>query len=189
VAAIVFYALAYTLATVGAFCVLSIVSGGIEKRTTLADLAGLSRTRPVLASAMAVFMLSLLGFPVAGGMGFFAKWYVLRAAIGAPSPQTKLAVILVLASVVSAAYYLGVIAAMFMKPVDESVPRSRPVAARLTGGVIAVAVLLLLVLGVYPSPAVRWARDSTLPMTPGRALAGPAAMQALAPSTTPSVLR
>ncbi len=189
VAAIVFYALAYTLATIGAFCVLSIVSGGIDKRTTLADLAGLSRTRPALASAMAVFMLSLLGFPIAGGMGFFAKWYVLRAAIGAPAPQTKLAVILVLASVVSAAYYLGVISAMFMKPVDESVKPARVVAPRLTGGVVAVAVLLLLVLGVYPSPAVKWARASTLPMTPGRAIAGPAAMQALAPTTTTNALR
>jgi NADH-quinone oxidoreductase subunit N len=182
VAAIVFYALAYTLATIGAFCVLSIVSGGIEKRTTLADLAGLSRTRPALATAMAVFMLSLLGFPVAGGMGFFAKWYVLRAAIGAPAPQTKLAVILVLASAVSAVYYLGVIAAMFMKPADESVKPARVVEPRLTGGVIAVAVLLLLALGVYPSPAVRWARASTLPMSPGRAISGPASMQALAPT-------
>ncbi len=188
VAAIVFYALAYTLATIGAFCVLSIVSGGIEKRTTLADLAGLSRTRPALAASMAVFMLSLLGFPVAGGMGFFAKWFVLRAAISAPAPQTKLAIILVLASVVSAAYYLGVISTMFMKPVDESLTPARPVAPRLTGGVIAVAVLLLLVLGVYPSPAVSWARESTLPMTPGRALSGPAAMQALAPTESPSVL-
>ena len=188
VAAIVFYALAYTVATIGAFGVLSIVCGGIEKRTTLADLAGLSRTRPLLAAAMAVFMLSLLGFPVAGGMGFFAKWYVLRAAIGAPAPQTKLAVILVLASVVSAAYYLGVISAMFMKPVDESVQPARPVAPRLTGGVIAVAVLLLLVLGVYPSPAVKWARASTLPMTPGRANGTPAAMQALAPTASSTLL-
>ena len=72
VAAIVFYALAYTLATVGAYAVLCVVSGGIEKRTRMSDLAGLSRTRPALATAMAIFMLSLMGFPVAGGMGFFA---------------------------------------------------------------------------------------------------------------------
>jgi NADH-quinone oxidoreductase subunit N len=125
---------------------------------------------------------------VAGGMGFFAKWYVLRAAISAPAPQTKLAIILVLASAVSAAYYLGVISTMFMKPVDDSVTPARPVAPRLTGGVIVVAVLLLLVLGVYPSPAVRWARESTLPMPSGRALSGPAAMQALAPTDSPTVL-
>ena len=179
VAAIVFYALAYTLATVGAFCVLSVVSGGIEKRTTMADLAGLSRTRPALATAMAIFMLSLLGFPIAGGMGFFAKWYVLTAAIGAPAPQIKLAVILVLTSVVSAAYYLGVINTMFMKPAAEQAMPVRVTQARMTGGVIAVAALLLLVLGVFPSPAVRWARASTLPMAPARATDVDASMQAL----------
>ncbi len=182
VAAIVFYGLSYTLATVGAFAVLSIVSGGIERRTRLSDLAGLSRTRPLLAVAMAVFMLSLLGFPVAGGMGFFAKWFVLGAAISAPAPQMRLAVVLVVASVVSAAYYLGVIRAMFMQPAsDEGGTPPAPVEARMTGGVVAVAAILLLVLGVYPSPAVRWAKASTLPLTVGRTVAAPGSIQAAVP--------
>ncbi len=189
VAAIVFYSLAYTLATVGAYSVVSVVSGGIEKRTNMRDLAGLSRTRPVLASAMAVFMLSLMGFPVAGGMGFFAKWYVLRAALSSPAPQLKLAVILVLASLVSAGYYLSVVTTMFMKPPAEDVVPARAVAARMTGGVIAVAALLLLVLGVYPSPALQWARASTLPMTPGRTPTGPAQVQAVAPSLSQPALQ
>ena len=188
VAAIVFYSLAYTLATIGAFSVLSIVSGGIEKRTRLSDLAGLSRTRPALAAAMAVFMLSLMGFPVAGGMGFFAKWYVLRAALSSPAPQLKLAIILVLASLVSAGYYLQVIATMFMKPVVEDVAPSRFVPPRLTGGVIAVAAVLLLVLGVYPAPAIRWARASAMPMSPGRPASGAAPVQALAPTVLHSGL-
>lgn len=188
IAAIVFYSLAYTLATIGAFAVLSIVSGGIEKRTRMSDLAGLSRTRPVLATAMAVFMLSLMGFPVAGGMGFFAKWYVLRAALASPAPQLKLAIILVLASLVSAGYYLSVVATMFMQPpTDESV--STPaVPARMTGGVIAVAAVLLLVLGVYPSPAVRWAKASTLPLNLGRSAVAPSQVQALAPSASQPAL-
>ena len=181
VAAIVFYALAYTLATVGAYAVLSLVSGGIEKRTRLADLAGLSRTRPALATAMAVFMLSLMGFPVAGGMGFFAKWYILRAALFSAAPQTRLAVVLVLASLVSAGYYLNVIATMFMKPPADDVAPTRMVSARMTGGVIVVAAVLLLCLGVYPAPAVRWAKASTLPMTLGRPASGASPMQALAP--------
>ena len=188
-AAIVFYALAYTLATIGAFSVLSVVSGGIEKRTRMADLAGLSRTRPALATAMAVFMLSLMGFPVAGGMGFFAKWYILRAALQSPAPQLKLAIILVLASLISAGYYLSVIATMFMKPVVEDVAPQQVVPPRLTGGVIAVAVLLLLVLGVYPSPAVRWAKASSFPIAPARPSAGPASVQAVAPSASPTVLQ
>jgi len=181
VAAIVFYALAYTLATIGAFAVLSVVSGGIERRTTLSDLAGLSRTRPALATAMAVFMLSLMGFPIAGGMGFFAKWYILRAAISSPAPQVKLAIVLVLASLVSATYYLGVIASMFMKPPTDDAQSARPVAARMTGGVIAVAALLLLALGVYPSPALRWARESGLPLAPSRSVRAAGVVQAMAP--------
>ena len=187
VAAIVFYALAYTLATIGAYGVLSIVSGGIEKRTRMNDLAGLSRTRPALAAAMAVFMLSLMGFPVAGGMGFFAKWYILRAALSSPAPQLKLAIILVLASLVSAGYYLSVIATMFMKPVVEDVAPARFTPPRLTGGVIAVAVALLLVLGVYPSPALRWARASALPMSPTRPAADAATARAIAPSVNQPV--
>ncbi|MBC7841942.1 MAG: NADH-quinone oxidoreductase subunit N [Gemmatimonadaceae bacterium] len=186
VAAIVFYALAYTLATVGSYAVLSVVSGGIEKRTRMSDLAGLSRTRPALATAMAVFMLSLMGFPVAGGMGFFAKWYVLRAALSSPAPQLKLAIILVLASLVSAGYYLSVVATMFMKPPVEDATPARVVDARMTGGVIAVAAVLLLALGVYPSPAVGWAKASTLPMTPGRPAAA-SQVQASAPFDSQAV--
>ncbi len=181
-AAIVFYALAYTLATVGAYAVLCLVSGGIEKRTRLCDFAGLSRTRPLLATAMAVFMLSLMGFPIAGGMGFFAKWYVLRAALSSNAPQLKLAVILVLASLVSAGYYLNVIATMFMKPPIDDGSVRRVVAARWTGGVITVAAVLLLVIGVYPGPVVHWARTSTLPMSPARGSSGETPMQALAPT-------
>jgi NADH-quinone oxidoreductase subunit N len=189
VAAIVFYALAYTLSTVGAYAVLSIVSGGIERRTRLVDLAGLGRSQPMLAAAMAVFMLALMGFPIAGGMGFFAKWYILKAALSSPAPQTKLALILVLASLVSAGYYLKVIATMYMTtPAPEDEP-SRAVAPRLTGGIVAVAALLLLALGVYPTPAVHWAKASTLPMSPARAISGPASVQALAPVDSNHALR
>ena len=189
VSAIVFYTAAYTLATIGAYAVVSVVSGGIEKRTRLVDLAGLSRTRPVLAASMAVFMLSLMGFPIAGGMGFFAKWYVLRAALTSPAPQVKLAVILVLASLVSAGYYLNVIGTMFMKPVsDEAAAPGRLLPARMTGGVIAVSAVLLLIFGVYPAPAVRWARASTLPMSPARGLSGPSQIQAAAPNNSEPAL-
>ena len=70
-----------------------------ERNQEIEDYAGLWNVRPWLAVAMAVFMLALLGFPIFGGMGFFAKWYVIKAALQAPQPQTVLAVILVLTSV------------------------------------------------------------------------------------------
>ena len=114
--AFLFYLVAYTLATMGAFAVVIALGEPGERNQEIADYAGLWYVQPWLASAMAVFMLALLGFPVAGGMGFFAKWYVIDAALHAPHPQTVLAVILVLASVISCGYYLGVVLVMFMKP-------------------------------------------------------------------------
>ena len=172
-AALVFYLFAYTLATVGAFAVLMALSTGAEGTQDVREWSGLFSVRPGLAIAMAVFMLALLGFPLAGGMGFFAKWYVLQAALQAPAPQTRLAVLLVITSVISAGYYLFVIMVMFMRarPADAPAP---PVTPRWTGGVIAASVVLLLALGLYPTPLVRWARSSSLQPGPQAARALPA---------------
>jgi NADH-quinone oxidoreductase subunit N len=154
--ALIFYTVSYTLATMGAFAVLITINDGRDQSPTLDDLAGLWQVRPGLAVAMAVFFLAFLGIPLAGGMGFFAKWYLLQAAVQATSPQTQLAVILVLSSVVSAGYYLNVVAAMFMKPRPEG--HAVPSLAPLTNGLIGATALLLLALGVYPTPVARLAR-------------------------------
>ena len=50
-------------------------------------------------------------------------------------------------------------------------------------------IMLLLVLGVYPSPAVRWAKASSFPIAPARPSAGPASVQAVAPSASQTVLQ
>ncbi len=159
--AIVFYLLAYTLATVGAFAVVEAVGGSTAGAQDMDRWSGLFSARPRLAAAMAVFMLALLGFPLAGGMGFFAKWYVLQAALSAPAPQTRLAVILVLASVVSAGYYLYLVAVMFMRRRPADAPELPPTPAW-TGAVVAACAALLLALGVYPTPAVRWSQAAAL---------------------------
>jgi len=158
-AAIAFYMIAYTLATIGAFAVVVAMNEGKDGPVEVADYAGLWTVRPGLAMAMAVFMLALLGFPLVGGMGFFAKWYVLQAALQAPSPQTKLSIILVLTTVVSAGFYLYVVMVMFMRPRPEGAVAPPP-APRLTRFVIAAAVVLILAFGVFPSPAVKLARAS-----------------------------
>jgi NADH-quinone oxidoreductase subunit N len=164
--AIVFYLVAYTLTTMGAFAVLVSINNGRDQSPTLADITGLWQTRPGTAVAMAVFMLSFLGFPLVGGMGFFAKWYVLQAALHGAAPQTVLAVVLVLTSAVSAAYYLGVVAAMFMKPRPEGVD-APPSAGRMAGALIAISAIALLVLGVYPTPIANLARLSAPTGGPG----------------------
>ena len=148
--AMLFYLLVYTLATFGAFAVIVAMTRPGRNTVMMDELSGLWATRPWLAAAMAVLMLALLGFPIFGGAGFFAKWYVIRAALQAPVPQTALAVALVLTSVVSAGYYLYVIVVMFMKaPLGETEPLPRT--PGLTKVVLALAVGGILILGVYPN--------------------------------------
>ncbi len=157
--AFLFYLVAYTLATMGAFAVVIALGEPGERNHQIADYAGLWNVEPWLAAAMAVFMMALLGFPIAGGMGFFAKWYVIDAALHAPRPQTVLAVVLVLASVISAGYYLGVVVVMFMKPRLASAPVVRPVPTG-TFLVIYLAAFTLLLFGILPNGFVGLARDS-----------------------------
>ena len=159
--AFLFYLFAYTLATFGAFAVVVVLSGRGDRFLRIDDYAGLWTVRPWIAGSMAVFMLALLGFPIFGGIGFFAKWYMLQAALDSTTPLTNLAVILVLTSVVSAGYYLYVVMVMFMRPVsDQSSPPRRT--GRLTNWVIGTAAVLILVFGLFPEQLVRVARSSVI---------------------------
>jgi NADH-quinone oxidoreductase subunit N len=167
--AFLFYAFIYTLATFGAFAVVVALGEAGERSTNIDDYAGLWTVRPWIAVAMSVFMLALLGFPIFGGAGFFAKYFVVQAALQAPSPHTKLAVALVLTSVVSAGYYLYVVMVMFMRPRNANTPI--PVrAGGLTRTVIAAAAIALIVLGFFPERLVRLTRGGA----PLSALASPA---------------
>ena len=153
--AMLFYVLAYTLATFGAFAVIVVLSRGDEPVTT-EDLSGLWTVRPWLAIAMTVFMLSLMGFPIFGGAGFLGKWFVLQAALQAPRPQIALAVVLVLTTVISAGYYLYVVLVMFMRPrpASANVPMETP---GWTQFVMVACATAILVLGVMPEYSVRFA--------------------------------
>jgi len=148
--AMLFYLFIYTLATFGAFGVIIAMTRPGRGTVMIDELSGLWAVRPWLASGMAVIMLALLGFPIFGGAGFFAKWYVIKAALQAPIPQTALVVALVLTSVVSAGYYLYVIVVMFMRAPNADAPPVPPT-PRLTRLVLVVTVVGILVLGVYPN--------------------------------------
>jgi NADH-quinone oxidoreductase subunit N len=162
--AFLFYLFAYTLATMGAFAVIvALTRPGQEDRVDA--LSGLWNERPGLAVAMSVFMLALLGFPVFGGMGFLAKWYVLQAALQAPTPQTHLAVLLVIATMISAGYYLYVVMVMFMRPRPDDAVTPAP-ASGLTRFVIAGAAVLIVVFGVFPDSVLRLTRSSAAPTPP-----------------------
>ena len=148
--AMLFYLFVYTLATFGAFAVIVAMTRPGHGTVMVDELSGLWAVRPWLAVGMAVLMLALLGFPIFGGAGFFAKWYVLQAALQARMPQTTLAIALVLTTVVSAGYYLYVIMVMFMRPANADAAPLPPTPP-LTRVVLAVTVVGILVLGVYPN--------------------------------------
>jgi NADH-quinone oxidoreductase subunit N len=153
--AMIFYVLAYTLATFGCFAVIIVLSRG-DAPVTTDDLNGLWGVRPWLAVAMTVFMFALMGFPVLGGAGFLAKWFVLKAALQSPTPQITLAVILVLTTVISAGYYLYVVMVMFMRP-RASAATAIPATPAWTQFVMVTCAAALLLLGVMPDIAVRFA--------------------------------
>ena len=121
--AMLFYLFIYTLATFGAFAVVvTLTRDGQDTRDARRPVGTLDACGRGSPCRMAVLMLALLGFPIFGGAGFFAKWYVLQAALQAPVQQTTLAVVLVLTTVVSAGYYLYVVMLMFMRPRPENAP-------------------------------------------------------------------
>ncbi len=119
------YMAIYVAMTVGLFaCLLSFrTEGGYVE--TVDELAGAAQARPFAAAIMAVLMFSLIGMPPLAG--FFAKWHAFLAAIDAQ--LYLLAVIGVLASAVSAFYYLRVVKVMYF---DEPVHRFQAVPAELT---------------------------------------------------------
>jgi NADH-quinone oxidoreductase subunit N len=177
--ALVFYLLAYTLATYGAFAIIIALTRPGAYTVTTEELSGLWTERPGLAIAMAVFMLALLGFPVFGGAGFLAKWYVIKAILQAVIPQTTLAVWLVLTSVLAAGYYLYVVMVMFMRPRPEGAS-PLPMSGGLTRAVFVTAAVATLVLGVAPDLVVRWAdaarpRLGVVPLPAPMATAAPPA--------------
>ena len=171
--AMLFYLLAYTLATFGAFAVIVVMSRG-DAPVTTDDLSGLWTVRPWLAVAMTVFMMALMGFPIVGGIGFLAKWYVIKAALQAPVPQITLSVVLVLTTVISAGYYLYVVMAMFMRarrPDAPVVERTRG----WTRFVMVACAAAILILGILPDYAVRYAAVGQPRLSPprGDAVAAP----------------
>jgi NADH-quinone oxidoreductase subunit N len=186
--AMVFYLFIYTLATFGAFAVVIVLQREGRGTVMLDELAGLWSIRPWLAAMMAVLMLALMGFPIFGGAGFYAKWYVLQAALQAPMKQTALAVVLVLTTVISAGYYLYVLVLMFMRPRVEGVPVPER-AGGMTRMVLGITVVLLLVLGIAPEGLVRIARTgrprmevapSVTNLPPGTAAVSPGGAQVAA---------
>ncbi len=158
--AVLFYLVAYAAVNLGAFGVIAALSRDGQEPLTSSDLDGLAERRPALAAALAVFLVSLTGIPVTAG--FVGKLYLFNAAVAAG--WTWLAVAGVAMSVVSAYYYLGVVVAMYMRPpVAEERWATVPPASAFT---LAVSVAVTLLLGTWPAPLLRAAREAARSLLP-----------------------
>jgi NADH-quinone oxidoreductase subunit N len=156
VEAALFYLAAYTCMVAGSFGVVTVVSRRGDIGNSLDDYRGLSRDRPLLAFAFVLFLLAQAGVPLTSG--FFAKFYVITAAIDAGS--TWLAVIAMVTAVIAAFLYLRIIVSMYMSVEDAGEARTIPVpfAAALA---LAVCMIVTLGAGVFPSTLSNVAKDAT----------------------------
>jgi NADH-quinone oxidoreductase subunit N len=150
-ASVLFYLVAYTFTTLGAFGVVAWIGNRKDERLFVDDWAGLASSRPGVALAMTIFLLSLGGVPPTGG--FFAKFYLFRAAM--ESPQLYWLVVLgVLNSIVSIYYYLRIVVAMYFR--DALRPLQPIESPSMHAGLVITAVAVVL-LGLFPGSVVEWA--------------------------------
>jgi NADH-quinone oxidoreductase subunit N len=152
--AVLFYLLAYAVANLGAFGIISLLDTADWPNDRVRDYAGLWNEHPGLAALMTVFLLSLGGFPPLAG--FIAKWYVFSAAVKAG--YYWLAIIGVLTSVVSVFFYLRIVIMMYMTPSES--PARFPRVPRLAGAALMVSAILVFYLGILPTRVLNWAAAS-----------------------------
>ncbi|MBM7052709.1 MULTISPECIES: NADH-quinone oxidoreductase subunit NuoN [Streptomyces] len=145
ISSVLFYLLAYSFVTVGAFAVVTLVRDAGGEATHLSKWAGLGRRSPLVAAVFAVFLLAFAGIPLTSG--FSGKFAVFKAA--AEGGAGALVVVGVLSSAVAAFFYIRVIVLMFFSEPKADGP-TVAVPSPLTMTTIAVGVAVTLVLGLAP---------------------------------------
>jgi NADH-quinone oxidoreductase subunit N len=144
--ALLYYLIPYSAMSLGAFAVVAARERELQVPVTLRNLAGFGWERPFLGVSMWVFMLGMLGFPLTGG--FIGKFYVFAAAYR--HGWWWLIVVGVVATMISAYYYLGIVRAMYFRDTAElqlaPAGGSPPHDALLTFGV---AVALVVTVGSF----------------------------------------
>lgn len=148
--AVTFYLIAYFVTTLGAFGIITVLSGSQREADSINDYHGMAFRRPWLSGVFIAMLLSLAGIPLTAG--FIGKLYIVKAGIG--SSLWLLVVMLVINSAMGLFYYLRVVIALFGRPASN-VGIEDPIASAkisLADSIsLAVLTILLLWLGVYPS--------------------------------------
>lgn len=157
-AALTFYLIIYSLATLGAFAILTVLDKNKEG-VMLKDLNGLFFRSPYLAALLVVCLLTLAGIPPTAG--FFAKFFVLKLAFQAG--YYGLVVVGLLTSILAAFYYLRVATVMFTEDSSEKLALNVSWPTYLAGFL---CLALIIALSVYPSPLMNWIAQLTTTIRP-----------------------
>ncbi len=144
----IFYLVTYGFTVLGAFAVVAVLGGRNERFVRLSDYKGIFYASPLLAAALSLFLLSLAGVPVT--VGFIGKLVVFGAAIEAG--YWWVVVVGVITSAIAAFFYLRIMVVMYMQERDEGAPVVT--AGALAKGVVALAAVGTVVLGLYWAPLI-----------------------------------
>jgi NADH-quinone oxidoreductase subunit N len=153
ITAMLLYVFVYAIATMGTFAALAYLgspAGSAPGRelNDVDELAGLARSQPAVAGALAIFMFSLAGLPPLAG--FWGKFNLLGSAIqlatsGTPGLAlwfTVLAIAAALNAAIAAAYYLRIVAVIYFQPAAQAVAACGGPTARLAALACALAVVV-----------------------------------------------
>jgi NADH-quinone oxidoreductase subunit N len=156
--AVLYYLVAYSAMSIGAFAVVAVRERELNAPVTLDGMAGFGWERPFLGGSMALFMFGFIGLPPAGI--FLGKFYAFSAVID--RGWTWLAIVGVVFTAVSVYYYAGVIRAMFMQPRELTVAAAggSPPPDRLLVAAVAASVVVAVGSFVAADPLLDIARDA-----------------------------
>ena len=148
VTGVLIYLTIYVFMNIGTFACLMGMRRGGRAVEQISDLSGLAKTHPGMAAALAIMMFSMAGIPPLAG--FFGKLYIFLAAIEAG--LYALSVIGVLASVVSAYYYVRIIKVMYFdEPGVEALDTPLPKSVSVVLGLCTVVIVLFI---AFPTPVI-----------------------------------
>lgn len=149
--ATIFYLLAYGIATVGGFAIVTLVRDSAGEVTDLNRWSGLGKRSPIVAGTFAFFLLAFAGIPMTSG--FIGKFSIFSAAYESGSLAILIAG--VLSSAIAAFFYIRVIVLMFFKdPVEDGT--SVVIPSALTTITITISAAVTLVLGLFPAPLINY---------------------------------
>jgi NADH-quinone oxidoreductase subunit N len=143
------YLLAYSITTLTAFGVVTILSNKESDAESIESYRGLFWQRPLLACIFTAALLSLAGIPLT--IGFFGKFYILTTAV--KSGFWISSIVLVVSSVIGLFYYLRIITTMFSGERTPVIAEKKPYPVFYLANSITLSILtvLIILLGTYPS--------------------------------------